>query len=237
MPVALPAHALPSVAPRGATLSRDAWRALLTRLRGAVEHTGVAFEVARRGLGVSDALDRAWRKRAAEVEAKSPTLRMGADGVLVIGGADPDEHPEVEYARIAATSDAREAARLIVKLNEVALDDSRGPAQVAALKAQLAALAPGLYGTARVEAQVSADVSAHAGPALPDQTALDAMSPQDRAAVVDAARALAAARSRLAALTAAPVRPVPEHVDDDGDGAQTWTTADPSEGDEDGGAT
>lgn len=219
MPVPLPDHALPSVAPRGGSLSRDAWRALLARLRGAVEHTGVPLEVARATLGVSDAQHRAWLRRAAELEAKSPSFALGPDGVLRVGGSD---EPEVEYARIARTSDAREAARLIATLDKIALDDTRGPAQVAAIKLQLAALAPGLYGTSRVEAQVSAEVSAQATDAI-DPARLEAMSPEQRAAFVDAARMLSAARERMRAAMAVGERPAPDHVSEpEADGAQTW---------------
>lgn len=210
---------LPAVAPpKSGYLTREAAAALLDRLRGATEHTGVAFDVARRALGVTDALDRAWRKRAAELAAKSPDLRLGADGVLRVGGSDEFE---AEYARIASASDARQSAVLIQKMNAIALDDSRGAAQVQALKAQLAALQPALYGTQRVEAQVAAEVGPAGGPAAIDPAALDAMSPAQRAAVVDAARMLSAARERMAAAMAGPVGPAPEHVADGADEART----------------
>lgn len=220
MPVALPEHSLPAVAPRGpGGLSRDAWRALLDRLRGAVEHTGVAFDVARRALGVSDAHHRAWLRRAADLEARSPSLTL-RDGVLHVGGSD---EPEAEYARIAATSDAREAARLIAKLDKIAHDDTRGPAQVAAIKLQLGALAPSLYGTSRVEAQVTADVQAAPADAI-DPARLDGMTPEQRAAVIDAARVLSAARDRLRAAMSLPPGRAPEHVADaEAPGSRTWT--------------
>lgn len=217
--VPVKADRLPSVAPpKSGHLTREAAAALLDRLRGVVEHAGAPFDVARRSLGVSDALDRAWRKRAAELAAKSPDLRM-VGGRLIVGGSDAFE---AEYARIAATADARQAAVLIGKLTEIALDDSRGAAQVAAIKMQLEALQPGLYGTRRVEAQVTAEVGPAGGGVGVDPAQLETMTPAQRAAVVDAARMLTAAKERWAAALAGAQAGAPEHVADGADEASTW---------------
>lgn len=232
---------LPRVAPpKSGCLTRGAAAALLDRLRGATEHGGAPFDVARRALGVTDALDRAWRKRAAELAAKDPDLSLSADGTLRIGGS---LEFEAEYARIAATSDARQAAVLTERLTKIALDPAHGPVQLAAIKLQLAALQPHLYGTQRVEAQVSAEVGPAGGGSQVDPAVMEAATPAQRAAVVEAARFLSLARDRWQQALTGLEGGAPEHVADGSDGASTWPQVGPLDGDdgevladEDGGA-
>ena len=57
-----------------------------------------------------------------------------------------------------------------------------------------------------------------------DPARLDGMTPEQRAAVIDAARVLSAARDRLRAAMSLPPGRAPEHVADaEAPGSRTWT--------------
>lgn len=163
---------------------------ILAGFRSRIEQ-GCPVELAYRACGVSPEVHRAWMDRGAELHAAQPDYveREGGGGVFA-GSTEP----EAEYVRIVLASSACVAADLVGEVYVIAKDRKRGRDQLAAITLLLRGLGERAFDP-RTETAV--EVSQTGGAPTVDQRVIDAMTPEEVAALRQAAGA--AAKTRAAA--------------------------------------
>ncbi|TXH46754.1 MAG: hypothetical protein E6Q97_28825 [Desulfurellales bacterium] len=173
---------------------------ILRLLRGRVE-SGCPFDLARRTVGVTDTVHEAWMERGLALHEREPDRKYRPDGTTVIGGS---LQPEAEYVRIFTVGQAESAAKLVLELNRIARDPSRKRDQLTAIQMLLRALGEKAFDP-RTESEVT--LTTRSEPDV-DQASLDALSPDQRKALVERARAaskaIAEADATLAGQSALP---------------------------------
>lgn len=172
---------------------------LLTALRARVEQ-GCPFDLARRACGVPEAVHDAWMARGLAIHESQPDRLYHDGGCLLAGSLEP----EAEYARIASTLQAGAAADLVAETWAIAKDKTRRRDQLTAIQMLLRGM-----GETAFDPRAVSDVTVTASAVTDgvDQSVLDAMTDDERAAIREGRRALSAQRATLeAAIEAAKVR-------------------------------
>ncbi len=170
---------------------------LLSALRARVEQ-GCPFELALRVVGVSAEVHEAWMARGLEIHQREPD-RVYHDGGCRIAGS---LEPEAEYARIATTVQAGAAAKLVEEVWAIATDRSGRRDRLPAIQMLLRGM-----GERSFDPRESSEVTVTAGAGRVDQATLDAMTPEERAALIEQSRAVRASlQAAEAAVEAARAR-------------------------------
>lgn len=185
-------------------------QSLLDSLRARVEQ-GCPFDLARRACGISDATHEAWLERGLKIHDRRPDRTYRPDGTTVLAGS---LEPEAEYVRILTTVQAGAAATLVSALWGIAKDPGRKRDQLAAITTLLRGMGERAFDP-RSESDVNV-VAMQVQPAV-DQSVIDAMTSDERAALRDAARAesakLVAAEAAIEAAKARAAMPPAPVVD------------------------
>lgn len=174
---------------------------VLASFRARIEQ-GCPVELACRSCGITPEVHRAWMDRGAELHAAQPDYMERSGGGGVFAGST---EPEAEYVRIVLAGSATTAADLIGEVYVIAKDRKRGgQAQLAAITLLLRGLGERAFDP-RTETAVEVS-QAGASPAV-DQRVIDAMTPEEVAALRQASRAAAETRAAAEkALAAAQAR-------------------------------